>query len=574
MALLLIGIMVFALTACGGNTGDDDKKTDATDKTKETEAPTKEDDDVPDVPDVAGMEGWQAFEENVTITIPVYDRGVDGLPPVNDNFWTEWIQENFGDEWNVTVNFEPIPRGDVMTKYSLLISQKATPTILMEYDYPKVAQWAAEGAMATFDMDDFAHVAPNYYQTMVDEGLVLYTELDGDTYFVAANRPYSDTEYKYVDFFRLDWLKAVGYDHVPTNRAEEEDAMKKIIEAGLTDIEPMNATLPTSNYQANSWRNFPLDEKEWAMYCDVGVAAFSWDPVKENIRRDNDNWHKGFITNEFELNDSNTAEANFVSGRTYSHGAYMAANVDFLNAFYENNPDAELVTATVLHEGDEVVFDMTDGLTPQERANNPYGMVIGFSSFASEEEIEAAWMYLEWMNQPEVLFTMQYGIEGTHYTELDDAGYPIPAEGAETLDERMNFNDNKDMWCAVVESRERDTIEDSIAAIAPQGLPQEFDEQMIEHYYKQVKMSENGWIYPDPNFAVPIESQNRYAASLESMFQEFYTKLVKADPDDFDDMYEDMKQQYLDAGYQEIIDEKLAAFEAGQCTRLPAESKK
>ena len=29
-------------------------------------------------------------------------------------------------------------------------------------------------------------------------------------------------------------------------------------------------------------------------------------------------------------------------------------------------------------------------------------------------------------------------------------------------------------------------------------------------------------------------------------------------------MYEEMKQEYLDAGYQEILDEKKAAWDAGQ----------
>jgi len=47
-------------------------------------------------------------------------------------------------------------------------------------------------------------------------------------------------------------------------------------------------------------------------------------------------------------------------------------------------------------------------------------------------------------------------------------------------EERLNYNDNKDMWCAVIESRERDTIEDSIAAISPRDLPQNFTKSMIE----------------------------------------------------------------------------------------------
>ena len=77
-------------------------------------------------------------------------------------------------------------------------------------------------------------------------------------------------------------------------------------------------------------------------------------------------------------------------------------------------------------------------------------------------------MYLEWMRQKDVLHTLQYGIEGIHYKEFDELGYPIMLDMT-GKEERLNYNDNKDIWCAVIESRERDTIEDSIAAIAPEG---------------------------------------------------------------------------------------------------------
>ena len=75
---------------------------------------------------------WEPFAENVTITIPVYDRGQAGVPNVEDNYWTKWIQENFGDKYNVTVKYVAIPRTDVMTKYSMLAAANDLPTVLME----------------------------------------------------------------------------------------------------------------------------------------------------------------------------------------------------------------------------------------------------------------------------------------------------------------------------------------------------------------------------------------------------------------------------------------------------------
>ena len=102
--------------------------------------------------EATGMASWAPFEERVTITVPVYDRSKQGYPAVDDNYWTRWVQSEFGDKWNVDVKYVAIPRGDVMTKYSLLIAAEETPTIMMEYDYPKVAQWATAGAMPAIDL--------------------------------------------------------------------------------------------------------------------------------------------------------------------------------------------------------------------------------------------------------------------------------------------------------------------------------------------------------------------------------------------------------------------------------------
>ena len=34
---------------------------------------------------------WEPFAENVTLRVPVYDRGVEGVPDVTNNYWTQWI---------------------------------------------------------------------------------------------------------------------------------------------------------------------------------------------------------------------------------------------------------------------------------------------------------------------------------------------------------------------------------------------------------------------------------------------------------------------------------------------------
>ncbi|MDY3765035.1 MAG: extracellular solute-binding protein [Candidatus Ventricola sp.] len=512
---------------------------------------------------------WKPFEQNVTITVPVYDRSKVGYPAVDDNYWTQYIQKEFGDKYNITVKYVAIPRGDVMTKYSLLIAGEETPTIMMEYDYPKVAQWATDGAMQTIDLEAFAAVAPTYYGKMVENNQLGYTDINGETYFVLSERPYYNTTYTYATFVRMDWLRAVGYDHVPKSYEEQVDAINKIIAAGLTDQAPLGLGIPTSAYVQNfAYRDIPVDEAEWAQHSSLGTASLSWEPTRKLLKRLNSEYHMGWYSSEFDLEKdskgaaTDQAQTDFINGKTYRYGGYMSANVSWLTAFFENNPDAELAI-----ESNYAVVDGEVVPDAQLRADNPFGMIVGFSSYATEDQLKAAWMLMEWMIQPENLFVLENGVEGVTYT-MGENGLPVVV-GDYTGTEMLNHNMNIDMTCLVHASKVVGTIEDSIAAITPQGLPQDFYQALLDNYNELAEIAAKGNAYSDPVFAVAIESESEYSASLLSLYQEAFAKLVKCDPAEFDALYEQLSQDYLDAGYQEIIDERLNAYEAGQTTKLP-----
>ena len=515
-------------------------------------------------------EGWEAFEERVHITVPVYDRSKEGYPAVDDNYWTQWIQTEFGDKWNIDVEYVAIPRGDVMTKYSLLIAGGDTPTIMMEYDYPKVAQWASDGAMRVIDIDAFAQVAPTFYGAMVDNNQLGYTDINGESYFVLTERPYYDTPYTYCTFVRMDWLEAVGITEVPKSYEEQTAAIAAIIEAGLTDQAPMPLSIPASAYIANfGFRDIPVDEAEWAMHSSLGTPGFSWYPTERMIRRTNAEYQLGWYSSEFDLNVetggavSGQLESDFINGKTYQYGGYISANVSWLTAFYEKNPDAKLAIASNYSGVEPGVMDAA-----QVRADNPFGMIVGFSSTATDDELKAAWMLMEWMIQPDVLFVLENGIEGVTYVMGED-GLPI-VDGEYRGEEMLNHNTNIDMTCLVHASKKVGTIEQTLAQLTPQGLPQDFYDMIVANYNELAEIAEAGNAYSDPVFAVAIESEAEYSATLLSLYQEYYSQLVKADPAEFDALYEKLTQEFLDAGYQEIIDERLEAYEAGQTTKLPA----
>ena len=508
-----------------------------------------------------GMDSWEPFAENVTLQVPVYDRGLDGVPDVSNNYWTQWIQENFGDPWNITVEFVPITRNDAMTDYALLASAGTLPTMLMEFDYPKLSQWANDGYLTTFDMEEFAAVAPTYYNRMVELDQLQYSAMEDETYFVFAERPYSDTNYSYQVFVRMDWLEQVGYDHVPATREEYLDAMQKIMDAGICE-HPDGAWMLTGNAgpdQNDAFRTYPLDEREWAMYGDYNIVAMSWNANKELLRAKNEEYNLGITNPEYYVTDTETAKANFVNGNSYWYGGYISGNMDFLTAFYEQNPDGKLAIQPA---------DYQYGTSCAYRAENPFGIIVGFSSTATEDEIRAAWMYLEWMSQDDVLFTLQWGIEGENYT-LDENGNPVGV-GDYSGDYVQGYNNNADYVAPVTASRVLGDPEADIRASFPTNLPQtdELVEQILNYYNTRVEQEEEGLAIVPCMFATVIDAETEYRDSLASLYVQYRDELTMCDPDDFDTLYDQRAQEYLDAGYQTVIDERGEAYDNGLTTKL------
>ena len=367
----------------------------------------------------------------------------------------------------------------------------------------------------------------------------------------------------------MDWLRQVGYDHIPVGRTEYLDAMQKIMDAGIADHPGGGATFSAQGgFQVYGTREFPMDEREWAMYGDFSVPAMGWEPAKEVIRRANEDYHLGITNPEYYVTDATTAEANFYSGKTYAYGAYIAADMQLLKNFYDQNPDAELVAYTKM-EDESVKLD--PAVEPMYRADNPMGMIIGFSSQASEDQIKAAMMYLEWMIQPENLFTLQWGVEGETFNYVDG----IPTSVADyTGDMQQGYNNNKDYWCAVVEAREVGDMYDQLEANSPKGLPKDFTDELKAMYELNLQKVEKGYAINDCMFGVSIDAENEYRGTLQALFTEYYDKLVMCDPDEFDALYDQYTQEYMDAGYREVIEQRAAAYDAGQTTKLPDNQKK
>ena len=584
LALTLAGVMVMGtLTACGdsGNSNTDNTNTADTSTSTSTgtdnSASTSNDTSAStegDTAAVAGIDGFVPFEQTVTLNIPVYQRAEpNGAADAGSNYWTQWIQENFGDKYNINVNFSDwvIPRGEENAMYAQWASVQNLPTICYEYDYPDLTLYQSEGYLAPYDVDWFKQIAPTYWAAMEENGLDEFTKINGENVLLIGTRPYGQTNYQFVTFYRKDWVEAAGWDTYPTDPDELLELYAKIDELGLCNGDYLlgGTKIEGNGVDQNyAYREYPQDKELWATTGDYAVPALPTEAQKKFLAWENKLYNLGYRDKEYNTKTSDYLISDFVSGKCFTYSCYTTNNIQALDQFYEANPDGKL--GVVVNPGPE---SYASGANMGFRPNSIFGQYIGFSVTATDDEKKAFAMYLEWMSQPDVLFTLQWGEEGVNFN-YDENGTPVAIPVAEQpADKVMSHNNNVDMWCLVVATASQGSVDKDIQAVAPLGYP-DSDQLFADikaNYEGQLACYNAGMASPDCSFTVSIAANDEYANTLYTLYAELRDQIVMGSEEDFEANYEAACQRYLDAGYQAIIDEKKAAFDAGNYVEQAAQ---
>ncbi|PJN55323.1 hypothetical protein PAEVO_20440 [Paenibacillus sp. GM2FR] len=150
----------------------------------------------------------QGFPERVTMEIPVYERAFEGWN-VTDNYYTRWIQKEFGDKYNIEVKFTPIARTNEVTNYQQLLAAGKAPDIIFHYDMPQALAYYGEGVMQELDWKEIEQYAPTYWSNM-SETIQQYGVVDGKNTFVFGKRPDLNNYGNFVNIIRKDWVEKVG----------------------------------------------------------------------------------------------------------------------------------------------------------------------------------------------------------------------------------------------------------------------------------------------------------------------------------------------------------------------------
>lgn len=210
-----------------------------------------------------------------------------------------------------------------------------------------------------------------------------------------------------------------------------------------------------------------------------------------------------------------------------------------INDLKKNVPDAELVPidpfANSKGEHSKMLY-------------NPNGLYI-FVPKSSERVVEAL-KYLDWMADPDVLFYLQNGQKGIHYTE-DKNGIPTKVVPMDQVPEGKlaNFID----LAIIVNGKEFGDEKLNIEA-ASYGYPG------YEELYRQAfEIAMNDGFYPS-KIDNSTEASAKHGKSLQEKDVEIFVKSITCKPEAFDNTYDSLVQEYLNIGGQEVIDEKRAVY--------------
>ncbi|WP_342423959.1 extracellular solute-binding protein [Paenibacillus sp. FSL E2-0178] len=487
-------------------------------------------------------------KDPVTLKVEVFDRGnaPAGAGPVTDNYWTQWIQKNFGDPNNIKLEFVPVPRNQEVDKLNVLMATGDAPDLVFTYDMNTIYNYVKDGGLTEVG-PLIEENGPNLKKFLGDEVLA-YGVFDGKQYTIPAKRP---LQYAQSSYIRKDWLDKLGLP-VPATTEEFYETMKafkekdpgqvggKLIPYDFSAIDGTTITSPM--VLVNSFVN-NLTEEETYMYTSTSyIPEISKPGYKEGVQFLNTMNAEGLINSDFALDkDGKQFEGDVANGYVgaftalAAHANLMAPGKVF-DTLKQNVPGAEYVAMDP--------FTDEEGKTPKS-IYDPIGMHIMIPK--TSKHVAEAIKYLDWMSQSDVLFTLQNGNEGEHYT-LED-GFPV----AITSDEaKKTFYNNTDI-AILSNGKDFGSEEKNIEAAALQTPDyKELSKQTILNALKDG--------YTLPRFERPIESEIKYGDTLKSKATEGIVKSIVSNPDKFSETYDSYVKEYLKIGGQQVQDERKAAY--------------
>ncbi len=555
--------MVFGLAACGSSdtqpAAEPAAEPAATEETTAAE-PAAADTTEAAGPDERGMQDGK-FVDTRHITVELYDRNVDGGTEAGNNAWTQWIQQQMLDRYNVEVEFVTVSRWDEATDINNLLASQSAPDICYTYNYSAIQTYANMGGVIDLAplLDQNKDLVPSMFDWLGED--IIYQDLDPNAGTLWAIEGKRNEICRINTFIRQDWLDKLGLE-TPTTKQEFEDCLvafrdnaDTLLGADASKMVPFSISYDVGWRAATLIESFmdpAITDKEYYVNG-YDSRAFTQNGTKEAIRLLNKWYNAGLVWKDFAVHtgddttEDDMIKAGFVGAFIHNYDYPFRNGKDSINATLaaQFGEDAKFVAINTFEDKNGGYNKYTYSNTGDRKVFFP----------ATNDEPIASLCYLEFISQPETIKYLQIGDEGVIHT-VDASGAIVIQEPDEAHhDWYQNSGKNIDMTINCNGLR-LDTEELTVQSLA--FAYADVDPADVQNAIKVAQVDAKT---PKTPSVGDIQAETE-GTDLDGKRDQAYDKAVVASEADFDSVWDQGMEEYLAAGGQAIIDERTAAWEA------------
>ena len=564
LSILLAGAMVMSMAACGGDSGNDQSSAASGSSTGSSSSAGSS---AADAGNASGELVDGKFAETRTITVEVYNRENDGGSDPTNNMYTEYIKKGMLEDHNVQVEFVSVPRWTEVEQINNLLAAGDAPDICVTYDYPTIQTYANMGGVLDLApyLEEYKSELPNLWDWLGE--MNLYWDRDpeeGTVWGIEAKLAVSN---RINTFVRQDWLDALNLE-APTTKQEFEEMLIAFRDNADTllgaDADKM---IPYSVSYDVGWRAATLIES----FIDPDITdrefyvngfddrKLTQEGTKEAIRLLNKWYNEGLLWDDFALYGSGDSteddmmKAGYIGAFTHNWDYPFRNGEDSINASLQRivGEDAAFVAVDCFEDKNGNYTKFVPG---------PIDRKIFFPS--TNDEPLACMLYLDWISDPEHIEYLQIGDEGVTHNVLEDGAVETVAATGEAI-QNSGMNIDYTITCNGLKlADEEKTVKSRSHNYA--GIDASIVEAADRIANTDMRVGKNvnvGAIAVEEGMG-PVLSEKRDIV---------YDNAVIAPVADFDKVWDQGVQDYLNAGGQAIMDEREEKWVAtyGDVDMLP-----
>jgi putative aldouronate transport system substrate-binding protein len=511
--------------------------------------------------EIVNIDGEDVFRFTNTrnITVAAWNRSPERMPNIRDSYWAEFIQREMLRIHNVSVDFTQIPRWEDETVLAQLLAAGTAPDVSYTFSFPTVQTFADMDGVHNLTplLDSYIDFIPNFYQLQGMTNLTWNQDPQEGHIWAFAGRHF-DHLLRMNTFVRGDWLETLGIAP-PTTLQEFEDMLVAFRDnADLLLGADAHLMIPYRPTVDVGWTGDPvitsfipnnITDRQWYVYG-FDDRRFTMPGIREGVRVLNRWFNMDLIWHDFSLHDANDPRGDdlimmgVVGAFSHNWDYPFRASPGIVTNMQENVGDHAHFIVVAPFQNDAGIV----------RMQVPHGTDRSIFFPATNTEVVASLLYLDWISRDETREFLMFGYEGIHHTRNEYGAFVslpmayvpdnmyIPS--LRNFDILLTFN-----GMALADP----SVRAATQAVAFAGMDPAIVQSAIETGLA------HAWVGPRA-VTRHVQSEIDFGGGLPALRDQALNQSIVASEADFDAVFTALMNNYLNAGGQMIIDERNQAW--------------